>query len=146
MTSVDAARLRAFLLVLLTFGLIATACDLVLLGHYESANQIVPLFLIAATLVIVLWHAIAPSPTSVRSLQVAMAFFLFAGALGIVLHYRGNMAMQLDMDPGQPGWELFWKVVRAKAPPALAPGAMVQLGLIGLIYCYRHPALGRGCP
>lgn len=146
MTAADTARLRAFLLVLLTFGLIATGCDLILLGHYESANQFVPLFLIAATLMIILWQAAAPSVASVRSLQVAMGFFLVAGALGVVLHYRGNMAMQLDMDPGQPAWELFWKVVRAKAPPALAPGAMAQLGLLGLIYCYRHPLLARGVP
>ena len=73
-----------------------------------------------------------------------MGFFLIAGALGVVLHYRGNLAMQLDMDPGQPAWGLFWKVMRAKAPPALAPGAMAQLGLLGLIYCHRHPALATG--
>ncbi len=27
----------------------------------------------------------------------------------------------------------------AKTPPALAPGSMAQLGLIGLAYTYRHP-------
>jgi hypothetical protein len=36
---------------------------------------------------------------------------------------------------------LFVKVVTAKAPPALAPGVMVQLGLLGLVYTYKHPAL-----
>jgi len=25
----------------------------------------------------------------------------------------------------------------------LAPGTMVQLGLLGLVYTYRHPALNR---
>jgi hypothetical protein len=38
---------------------------------------------------------------------------------------------------------LFSTVMTAKAPPAMAPGAMVQLGLIGLVYCYRHPAIPR---
>ena len=28
------------------------------------------------------------------------------------------------------------------ATPTLAPGAMVELGLLGLAYTYRHPALG----
>ena len=38
---------------------------------------------------------------------------------------------------------LFWKAMAAKTPPALAPGAMTQLGLLGLAYAFRHPALGR---
>jgi hypothetical protein len=29
----------------------------------------------------------------------------------------------------------------AKAPPALAPAGLIQLGLLGLLYTYRHPAL-----
>ena len=29
----------------------------------------------------------------------------------------------------------------AKAPPALAPAGMIQMGLLGLLYTYRHPAL-----
>ena len=31
--------------------------------------------------------------------------------------------------------------MRAKVPPVLAPGVMVQLGFVGLLYAYRHPAL-----
>jgi hypothetical protein len=41
------------------------------------------------------------------------------------------------------GWELF-KEAMTGATPALAPGAMVQLGLIGLAWSYRHPALVPG--
>jgi hypothetical protein len=59
----------------------------------------------------------------------------------VVLHFRGNMAFQLDIDPSLSGWALADKVLRAKAPPTMAPGAMAQLGLLGLIYSYRHPAL-----
>ncbi|HYJ16246.1 MAG TPA: hypothetical protein VE170_12200 [Candidatus Limnocylindria bacterium] len=32
-------------------------------------------------------------------------------------------------------------MIGAKAPPLLAPGSMVQLGLLGLAYTYKHPAL-----
>ena len=35
---------------------------------------------------------------------------------------------------GQGAWDLVKKVMRAKAPPVLAPGVMLQLGLIGLVY------------
>jgi len=41
------------------------------------------------------------------------------------------------MDPSLEGWALFVKVIRAKAPPALAPAAMIQIGLLGLLYTYR---------
>ena len=131
------------MLLLLGFGLVAQGVDLLLLKHYERPSQLIPLFLIAGAIVIVSWQAMAPSPASVKSLRVTMLCFLVAGAVGMVLHFRSNMAMQLDMDPGQSWWELFWKVMRAKAPPALAPGSMVQLGLLGLIYAYRHPTLAK---
>jgi hypothetical protein len=60
----------------------------------------------------------------------------------VFLHYQGNVEFQMEIDPTQHGSELFWKVMRAKAPPALAPGLMAQLGLLGLIYAFRHPSAG----
>jgi hypothetical protein len=38
------------------------------------------------------------------------------------------------------GFELFRDAMMG-ATPALAPGSMTQLGLLGLIYAYRHPRL-----
>ena len=35
---------------------------------------------------------------------------------------------------------------RAPLAPALAPSALAQLGLLGLLYTYRHPALRRRHP
>ena len=37
------------------------------------------------------------------------------------------------------GFALVWKAMRG-AVPTLAPGALVQLGLLGLIWAYDHPA------
>jgi hypothetical protein len=31
------------------------------------------------------------------------------------------------------------KAIHSKAPPALAPAAMIQMGLLGLLYTYKHP-------
>ncbi len=64
------------------------------------------------------------------------------GIIGITLHYQANAEFQREIDPALGGLALFWKVVEATAPPALAPGVMVQLGLLGLVYTYKHPALG----
>jgi hypothetical protein len=133
--------IRRLLLALLVVGLIVTGTDLLLLDHHEDAWQLIPLILIGLALGVVVWHLAARDATSLRALQAAMVLFLFAAATGIVLHYRGNMEFQLEMDPTQSNWTLFNKVIRAKAPPAMAPSVMAQLGLIGLIYSYRHPVL-----
>lgn len=140
--------IRRLLLALLVIGLIVTGADLMLLDHHEDVWQTIPLILIGLALVVVVWHLAARDATSLRALQASMVLFVLAGAIGVVLHYRGNMAFQLEMDATQSGWTLFNKVIRAKAPPAVAPAAMAQLGLIGLIYSYRHPAFesSRGIP
>jgi hypothetical protein len=135
-------RVRRFVLAVLAIGLIGTAADLLLLAHYESFLQLVPLALVALALALIVWHLAAGGAASVRALQATMLLFLFAGVIGMVLHYRGNLEFQLEIDATQSAWDLFRKVVRAKAPPALAPASMAQLGLLGLVYCYRHPALG----
>jgi hypothetical protein len=72
-----------------------------------------------------------------------MLLVMLAGGVGILLHYQGNAEFQLDVNPDLAGWALFAKVLHSKAPPALAPGVMAQLGLLGLIYTFRHPALRR---
>jgi len=62
--------------------------------------------------------------------------FLVAGLAGVALHFDGAAEFQREIDPAIGAWDLVKKVMRAKAPPVLAPGVMLQLGLIGLIYTY----------
>lgn len=133
--------IRAMLLLILTIGLVGTATDLLLLEHFEDAWQLPPLVLIALALVIVLVVVVRGGTFAVGALRVTMVLFVLAGAVGMFLHYNGNTEFQKEMDPAISGWPLFLKAMTAKAPPALAPGSMVQLGLIGLLYTYRHPSL-----
>jgi hypothetical protein len=135
--------IRRLLLGIIVIGLVGTATELVLLEHFEDSWQLVPLFFIATALVVIAVHAVAASAGTVYLLRTVMGFMIIAGAMGIVLHYRGNAEFQLEMDATQTGWQIFRKAIHAKAPPALAPGVMAQLGLLGLLYTYRHPALGR---
>jgi len=132
---------RRVLRVILFLGLLITGTDLLLLGHYEDARQVIPLVLIAMGLVVLAWHAFHGGAVNMRALQVTMVLFIASGMLGVVLHYRSNMEFQLEMDSSLSGLKLFWKVMQAKAPPALAPSAMAQLGLLGLAYGYLCPAL-----
>lgn len=133
-------RLRQLILFLLILGLAGTGADLLALQHYEDPWQMLPLAVIGMALVIIVWYAAGGGAVSLRVLQAVMLVLVATGVLGFVLHYQSNMAFQLDMDPGQSSWDLFQKVIHAAAPPALAPASMAQLGLLGLVYTYRHPA------
>lgn len=133
--------LRRILLALLFLGLLATGIDLILLSHYENPWQLIPLGLIAVGLIVITWHALNLGRVSIRVLQGAMVLFIMSGLAGFFFHYQGNKEFQLEVNPSVGGLELFLKVIQAKAPPALAPGAMIHLGLLGLAYSYRHPAL-----
>ena len=128
--------LRRWLLALLVLGLVGTVTELILLSHYEQPLQLVPVVLIALALVVVVWHAMRPQAASLHALQVVMALFVLAGFVGVVAHFYGSAEFQLDLDPERTTWELIEKVMRAKAPPVLAPGMMLQFGLLGLAYAY----------
>jgi hypothetical protein len=138
------ARIRALLLVVVMVGTAGTLTELVLLSHYEDAYQMAPLALLAASLAAALLHAIHPSAGTVRVLQGAMTLCVAAAAAGMAFHFNGAAEFQLEIDPSLSWRQLFGKVVRAHAPPLLAPGSLLQLGLIGLIYTYRHPRLTGG--
>ena len=131
--------LRWLVLALLTFGMLGTAMDLLLLAHYEDAWQWPPLALIVVGLLVVAWIALRESSGAIAALRWTMGLFVVAGAAGLLLHYNGNREFQKELDPALSGWPLFVKVVTAKAPPALAPAGMIQLGLLGLLFTYKHP-------
>lgn len=135
------ATIRRVVLAILLFGLVARAADLLLLNHHEEAAQLIPLGLIGVAIGLLVWHGVRPGPLVMRLFQVAMALFVASGFVGVALHFEGNAEFQREIDPSINGLDLFWKVMRAKAPPALAPGAMVELGLLGLVYAFRHPVL-----
>ena len=135
--------IRRVLLGILSLGLLGLGTELLLLKHVESLTQWIAPGLIAVALVIVVWHVLERGPASVLALACTMVLFLRAGPLGMYYHYVANVEFQREVDPSLAGTALFWKAMTAKTPPALAPGAMAQLGLIGLAYTYRHPARRR---
>ena len=137
----DAAR--RILLAILLLGVLGIVAELLLLNHVEDATQWIPIALGLATLLLSLVVTIWPTTANIRLFQLAMVLMIISGAVGVYLHLGANMEFQLEMDPALKGFALFRKSIVAKAPPALAPGAMAQLGLIGLAYTFRHPAMER---
>ena len=138
----DAAR--RILLTILFLGIAGISLELWLMAHTEDVYQLIPLILAMGGVVAMLVVALKPSVGTVRLFQAVMALFLLSGIVGMWLHFQVNIEFQLEMDPALSGMALYQKAILAKSPPALAPGAMMQLGLIGLAYTFKHPALGSG--
>jgi len=135
--SADTVRmLRLWILGVLVLGLLGTVVELVLLSHYEQPVQLVPVVLLVLALIVLAWHAMGHSAASLRVLMGLMILFVLAGFAGFVAHFYGSAEFQLDLEPSLSTWELLEKVMRAKAPPLLAPGMMMQLGLLGLAYVF----------
>lgn len=129
---------RAVLVATLVLGLVGTLAELLLLEHTEDVKQRIPIFLIVSALIVLIWHALERTSLTIRALQVTMIAFVSAGVLGVMLHYRGNVEFELELHPGSMGSRLFLEALMG-ATPTLAPGTMVQLGLVGLAYTFRHP-------
>jgi hypothetical protein len=132
--------LRRWLFWVLVLGLGGTATELLLLQHYEDPWQVVPLVLIAPAIAALARHRRRRDSGSRHALQVLMVLLLAAGVLGVALHFDGAAGFQREIDPAIGSWDLVKKVMRAKAPPVLAPGVMLQLGLIGLVYAGSESA------
>jgi cation transport ATPase len=133
--------MRAMVLAVFLLGLLGTGIELLFLKHTAGLSQLVPLVLFVMSLLVLAWHALERKSASLRAFQIMMWLLVAAGVLGAVLHYQANRDFELEADPKMAGTELLMKIMTGAAP-ALAPGAMIQLGLLGLVYTFRHPALG----
>jgi hypothetical protein len=136
-------KMRRILLAILALGMAGTLTELILLKHTEEPLQWVPLVLLGTGCSVLVWHRISGSGTSLRLMRWLMCGFIAAGMAGVYFHFQGSAEFKLESQPTLAGMALFWEAIRAKTPPLLAPGAMVQLGLLGLVYTYKHPMLKR---
>jgi hypothetical protein len=136
--------LRRWILGVLVLGLLGTVTELVLLEHYERPLQFVPLVLIVAAIAALAFEFKRHDTASGRALQIVMVLFILAGFAGFVAHFLGSAEFQLELNPDMSTSELLEKVLRAKAPPLLAPGMMLQLGLLGLAYVFSDSRYRKG--
>jgi hypothetical protein len=141
MQSNTLAGMRRFLLAIIFLSLTGTGAELLLLDHYEMFWQYAPLLLIALALPLLVWLAFGVNATLVRVWRVLMILFLMSGVAGFPLHLQAKIEFTAEVNPSLSGIALFWEAVKTQSPPALASGIMLQLGLLGLAYTYRHPAL-----
>ena len=138
--TVPTPAIRRMLFAILLVGLAGMVTELLLSGHYDGATQRVPLLLLAAAVVVIMWHLLAPGAASVRALQFSMVLCLSTGLIGVGYHYVGNEASERERSPGVDGFALIRQSLTGETP-VLAPGSLVLLGLVGLTYAHRHPIL-----
>ena len=134
------AVLRRLLVGILLVGLVGTLTELLLIGHDEDPWQFIPIVILGLAIITTLGVVATRATTQAavtRAFRGVMVLMILTGAMGSILHYRANMQFKLEMDPSLNGFALFSSVVRAQAPPALAPGNMALLGLLGLACVFR---------
>ena len=127
-------------LAIFLLGVLGTGGELLFLAHTQRFSQLIPIVLMVMSLLVLGWHALERKSASLRTFQITMLLLVVAGMVGTGLHYQANEVVEREGDPAIQGMELLSKAMTGAAP-ALAPGAMIQLGLLGLVYCFRHPAL-----
>ena len=133
-------QLRRILFWLVILGMVGLLAELILLEHMETPWQWIPVIGIVLGLLTGLVVGLRPGPGSINLFRGVMGALVLAGALGLYLHFDGNIEFEIENDPSRGRMELFWEALRG-ATPTLAPGALAQLGLLGLTFAYRHPAL-----
>lgn len=131
---------RTLILGVFLFSIFGTGTELLLLEHTEDAWMWTPLVLMGSSIVLLSVYGISKNAWVIKLFRGLMLLFLISGLLGVWFHFKGNMEFELEMYPSMEGWELFRETMQG-ATPALAPGTMVQLGLLGLIYTLKHPML-----
>jgi hypothetical protein len=133
-------NVRAMVMAVFLLGLVGTGLELLFLDHTAGLSQLIPLVLSVMSLLVLAWHALERKSASLRAFQITMLLFVAAGILGGALHFKFNWEFELEGDPAMERTKLFSKAMTGAAP-SLAPGALIQLGLLGLIYTFKHPAL-----
>lgn len=118
----------------------ATLVELLLLEHIEEWRQIIPIGLLAVAIVSLVAVLATSSGWAVRLLRVVLAACFVGALVGMYFHYQANVEFVLERHPKYTGFQLF-KAALMGAMPALAPGTMAQLALIGwLATVSRRPA------
>jgi hypothetical protein len=140
MSDADTLRLlRRYILGIIAAALIATEAELFFVGHTSSNNgQIIAVILIGVGLAAVTAHAVFRSTGTVVAFRFAMYLLLVFGLDGLMTHYHSAVGAALKSQPSLAGFQLLREALTGKIP-LLAPGMLIQIGLLGLVYTFQHP-------
>ena len=125
--------LNQVIIVALLFMMFGTGLELFLLDHYEDILQLIPILCIAISITMVFILFFKRTGLTMGVFKLVMFLTALSGFYGTFLHLRANYEFELEMKPGAKGWDLFSESLSG-ALPALAPGSMIALALIGYSY------------
>jgi uncharacterized membrane protein len=115
---------RRLLTLALLVGLVGSAAELVLLEHWEDWKQWSPFAVIGLSLL-----AMAVGRNRPTLLRAAGALQVLTGAIGVLLHTRGNYLYEVENHP-EVGGSALAQAVATGGSPLLAPGALCFAGLV----------------
>jgi hypothetical protein len=119
-------------------AVVGTTAELLLTGHYKELAQWPPLILLGLTALGLVTLTIKPTPTTLSLFRYLMLVVLLSSLAGVFFHLKGNIEFKLETKPGLSGLALYWQALKGGLP-VLAPGIMVQIGLLGLMLTFHHP-------
>jgi hypothetical protein len=145
--------MRSLILVILAIGVLGMLGELLLMRHYRHDSQWIAVALTlltgaCATVLALLTGACAtvlafnPNARMLRAVQLALLLVVLGSAFGVLEHLKVNYEVAAATDPALNAVSLVWEAFKGRSP-ALAPGALAQLGLLGLLFTFRHPNLER---
>ncbi len=117
-------------------GCAGALAELLLTGHYEGWEQWIPLALLSLGLTAGILRYRTGRDRARRALLVMGWTLAGGGVLGSILHLKGNREFELEMYPDLSGLDLVMESATG-ATPALAPGALILLGLLAVVI--SHP-------
>jgi hypothetical protein len=128
----DGQRLRRVVSAFAAVGLLGTTAELLLIGHVESASQLVPVVVLPVAAALLLAAALGVEIRSAAIQRALLAAVVAAGLSGMALHLYESWEFQAEVDPSLGPVARAWAALRAQSPPSLAPGQIALLGLLGL--------------
>lgn len=89
--------MRRIILGILAFEALGFLAELVLLEHFKSPAQVIPMALLGLVLVSSLVAYRARGAATLRAFQVVMVLVMLGGAFGVWEHLEGNLGFSLEL-------------------------------------------------
>lgn len=132
-TSPNYPKAVKLLAVTFLFMISGSLIELYLIDHFEDTEQLIPIISIAFSLLSMVLIVFRNTPLAMFIFRVSLILLVISGMVGIFLHLQINYEFEKEMRPdAETGYLL--KESMSGALPALAPGSLFVLALIGYIY------------